>query len=57
MPRTGRPKVDNPRDHVVSVRLTATEREQCAAAADNAGDSISNWIRTKAVAAAKRSKR
>lgn len=57
MATRGRPKVDNPRDHVVSVRLTATEHEQCTAAADNAGDSISNWIRTKAIAAAKRSKR
>lgn len=57
MATRGRPKSDNPRDHVVSVRLTATEHEQCTAAADNTGDSISNWIRTKAVAAAKRSKR
>lgn len=57
MATRGRPKVDNPRDHVVSVRLTAAERELCAAAADNADDSLSNWVRTRAVAAAKRSKR
>jgi hypothetical protein len=56
MPRTGRPKVDNPRRNVQSVRLSDDELIAVMQAAEKAGQDVGPWIRDKAVAAARRAK-
>ncbi|MGU3438278.1 plasmid mobilization protein [Actinomycetes bacterium M1A6_2h] len=54
MTSRGRPPSANPADKVVSVRLTAAEHALVATAAAAAGVSISAYLRTKGVAAARR---
>lgn len=54
MPRTGRPRIDNPRSEILRVRLTADERDMLAAAADRAGQSLTAWTRARLIIAAKR---
>lgn len=53
-PRIGRPPSDNPRTHMVTLRLTDDELAACKAAADKAGQSIGPWARGRILAAAKR---
>jgi hypothetical protein len=52
----GRPKLDNPRDIRVLVRVLPEERAAWREAADRAGLKLSAWIRKVANAAAKRTK-
>lgn len=54
MPRTGRPKSDNPRKNVHSIRLSDDEVLAVMAAAEKAGKDIGPWMREKVLAAAKR---
>ncbi len=56
MPRTGRPPVDNPRTEIVRYRLTAAELATLTAAAERAGQSLTDYARDKALAAAKRAR-
>jgi hypothetical protein len=56
MPRTGRPKSDNPRRNVQSVRLSDDELLLVMQAAEKADQDVGPWIRDKAVAAAKRAR-
>jgi len=56
MPRTGRPKVDNPRRNVQSVRLSDDELLAVMQAAERAGQDVGPWMRDKVVAAAKRAR-
>jgi uncharacterized protein (DUF1778 family) len=53
----GRPKSDNPRGKVVPVRFTDDEQAAVQAAADAAGQSLSTWVRERAIASAKRAAR
>lgn len=52
----GRPPSENPRSKVIPVRLTEDEHALIVRAAQAAGEPVGVWIRTKAVAAAKRAK-
>jgi hypothetical protein len=54
MPRTGRPKSDNPRRNVHSIRLSDDELLTVMTAAEKAGKDIGPWMREKVLAAAKR---
>jgi hypothetical protein len=56
MPRTGRPRVDNPRKNVQSVRLSDEELLLVMAAAERAGQDVGPWMREKVLSAAKRTK-
>jgi uncharacterized protein (DUF1778 family) len=56
-PRTGRPRSDNPRSNAVHIRLTDDELALCRTAAENAGQTVGEWMREKLIAAAKRSHR
>lgn len=53
-PRTGRPKSDNPRVHVVSIRLTAEEMQLVKQAAGRYDLPTGEWTRSRLLAAAKR---
>ena len=53
-PRTGRPKSDNPRTNAVPIRLSDDELAQLRAAAELAGVTVGEYVRSKALAAAKR---
>ncbi|HJQ00098.1 MAG TPA: hypothetical protein VJ851_00730 [Jatrophihabitans sp.] len=55
-PRTGRPPSGNPRTHAVPIRLTDDELTELKTAADRAGMKTGEYIRQKALAAAKRSR-
>ena len=56
MARTGRPPIDNPRRHIIPIRLTDDEYDAVLNAARAAGDILGPWIRARAVAAARRTK-
>lgn len=56
-PRTGRPKSDDPRIHVVSLRFTADEYELVKAAAGRFDVPAAAWARGRLLAAAKRALR
>lgn len=53
-PRTGRPRLDNPRTETVRYRVTADELAQLTAAALKAGQTVTDYARDKALAAARR---
>jgi hypothetical protein len=53
-PPIGRPKSEDPRGNGIGIRFTATEHAIVKAAADAAGQSLSTWVRERAVASAKR---
>ena len=53
-PRTGRPKVDNPRTRMVTARFNEAEHETLKAAAEGAGQDLGPWCRATLLAAAKR---
>ena len=53
-PRTGRPKSDNPRTNAIPIRLADDELAQLRAAAELAGVTVGEYVRSKALAAAKR---
>lgn len=55
VPRTGRPKSDNPYSRVRSVHFTDDEDALVEAAAKRAGKPVTAWIREAAVNRAKRS--
>jgi hypothetical protein len=55
-PRTGRPPSDNPRVNVIPVRFTDAEVAVLKAAAEKVGAKAGEYIREKALAAAKRSR-
>jgi uncharacterized protein (DUF1778 family) len=55
-PGPGRPPSDNPRRNVVPVRLTDDERDAIRQAAEKAGLSISDYLRTAGMARAKRAR-
>lgn len=50
----GRPKSEDPRGKAVPIRFTVEERAAVQAAADAAGQSLSAWVRSRAVASARR---
>jgi uncharacterized protein (DUF1778 family) len=50
----GRPKSEDPRGNGIGIRFTATEHAIVKAAADAAGQSLSTWVRERALASAKR---
>lgn len=52
--RRGRPAVEDPRDHLRSIRLSSVELEQVERAAELAGVNVATFIRTAAIRAAKR---
>lgn len=52
----GRPRLDNPRNHDLDIRLTADEHAAITAAAAKAGVTPSAWARDKLMAAAKRTR-
>lgn len=54
MPRTGRPKLDNPRSETVRFRVTAEELSTLTEAAEKAGQSVTDFSRDRALTAAKR---
>jgi uncharacterized protein (DUF1778 family) len=56
MAKIGRPPTDNPRTHVVPVRLSEDEMRLVRSAAETAGETVGAWLRAKAVAAAKRAR-
>lgn len=53
-PRTGRPKLDNPRTETVRYRVTTDELATLAAAAVRAGQTVTDYCRDRALAAARR---
>lgn len=55
-PRTGRPPSDNPRNNVIPVRLADNEKALIEAAAAKAGVRTGEYIRDRALAAAKRAR-
>jgi uncharacterized protein (DUF1778 family) len=57
MPRTGRPPSDNPRTKMVNVRLTEDEYMCLFPAAQAAGVTISEYVRSHALAAARKQHR
>jgi prolyl-tRNA editing enzyme YbaK/EbsC (Cys-tRNA(Pro) deacylase) len=56
-PRTGRPKTDNPRSNAVHIRFADDELAQVKEAAEDAGTSTGDYMRTVILAAAKRRNR
>ena len=52
--RIGRPPTDNPRRNTVVIRLADDELATCDAAAERAGQTRGEWMRSKILAAAKR---
>lgn len=56
MARTGRPKSDNPRSNVHSIRLSDDELLAVMQAAEKAGLDVGPWMREKVLAAAKRAR-
>ena len=55
-PRTGRPKAENPRERMVTARLTETEHGLVTAAAQKAGQPLGLWMRERLLAAARRAR-
>lgn len=55
-PRTGRPPSDNPRSHMVTLRLTDEEYALVRVAAERTGEGIGVWARGRLLAAAKRAR-
>ncbi len=53
MPRTGRPRSDNPRTRMVNSRLTEEEYLALAQAAEEAGVTVSEYVRSQALSAAR----
>lgn len=54
VPKTGRPPSDNPRTHVIPVRLSATELAEVKAAAEEIETRPGELIRDSALAAARK---
>jgi uncharacterized protein (DUF1778 family) len=52
----GRPKLDNPRSEVVRYRVTSDELRALQAAADKAGQTLTDYARDRALAAARRAR-
>lgn len=55
-PRRGRPPVANPRAQTVRYRVTVDELAALTTAADKAGQSVTDYARDRALAAAKRAR-
>ncbi len=55
-PRTGRPPSEDPRSVVLSLRLTAAESEALWDAAERAGQTVTVFVRERALVAAKRTR-
>lgn len=53
-PRTGRPKLDNPRSQIVRFRVTADELDRLTTAAGKAGQTVADYCRDRSISAAKR---
>lgn len=55
-PRTGRPRLDNPRREIVRFRVTADELARLAAAAEKASQVVADYCRDRALSASKRTR-
>lgn len=56
-PRTGRPRSDDPRAEIITVRFTAGEYAEVKAAVEASGKPVSVWIREASLRTAKRARK
>jgi hypothetical protein len=56
-PRTGRPPLEHPRRKIERFRVTDAEHELLATSAEHAGVPLADWLRARALTAAKRAAR